>query len=49
MMLVIDEGGKDSLFLRQDLWYEESGNLKQGRFWALAKRLQESFWKRTHA
>jgi sulfide:quinone oxidoreductase len=49
MMLVIDEGGKDSLFLRQDLWYEESGNVKQGRFWSLAKRLQESFWKRTHA
>jgi NADH dehydrogenase FAD-containing subunit len=49
MMLVIDEGGKDSLFLRQDLWYEESGNIKQGRFWSLAKRLQETFWKRTHA
>jgi len=49
MMLVIDEGGKDSLFLRQDLWYEESGNVKQGRFWSLAKRLQETFWKRTHA
>jgi sulfide:quinone oxidoreductase len=48
-MLVIDEGGKDSLFLRQDLWYEESGNVKQGRFWSLAKRLQETFWKRTHA
>lgn len=48
-MMVIDEGGKDSLFLRQDLWYEESGNIKQGRFWSLAKRLQESYWKRTHA
>ena len=49
MMLVIDEGGKDSLFLRQDMWYEESGSVKQGRFWSLAKRLQETFWKRTHA
>jgi sulfide:quinone oxidoreductase len=49
LMLVIDEGGKDSLFLRQDLWYEGSGNIKQGRFWTLAKRLQETFWKRTHA
>jgi NADH dehydrogenase FAD-containing subunit len=49
MMLVIDEGGKDSLFLRQDLWYEESGSVKQGRFWSLAKRLQETFWKRMHA
>jgi hypothetical protein len=48
-MLVVDEGGRDSLFLRQDLWNEESGNVKQGRFWSLAKRLQESYWKRTHA
>ena len=43
--LVIDEGGADSIYLRKDLWSDELGNVRQGRFWRWAKRVQEKQWE----
>jgi sulfide:quinone oxidoreductase len=49
MMLVIDEGGHDSIYLRQDLWDESTGTVRQGRFWSWAKRMQERYWQHQHS
>lgn len=43
--MVIDEGGADSIYLRKDLWSDELGNIRQGRFWRWAKRVQERQWE----
>jgi sulfide:quinone oxidoreductase len=48
LMLVIDTGDHDSLFLHQDQWTDEPGDVHQSRFWAWAKRQQERYWKATH-
>lgn len=48
MMLVIEAGGVDSMFVHKDLWTDEPANIKQGRFWGWAKRKQEQYWKRRH-
>jgi sulfide:quinone oxidoreductase len=48
LMLVIDTGDHDSIFLHQDLWTDEPADVYQSRFWAWAKRLQEQYWKATH-
>jgi len=48
LMLVIDEGGEDSLFLHRKLWNEEDVNLRQGRFWGWAKRAHTRYWTRLH-
>lgn len=49
LMLVIEEGGKDSLFLRQDLWEGGETSVRQGHFWDWAKRVQEKYWQRRHS
>ena len=49
LMLVIDEGGEDSLYLYRKLWDEEDGHLRQGRFWGWAKRAHARYWARLHA
>jgi sulfide:quinone oxidoreductase len=49
MMIVLETDGKDSIYLHRDLWTEVPGNLKQGRFWAWAKRGHEQYWMRRHA
>jgi sulfide:quinone oxidoreductase len=46
--LVLDEGGGDSLYLHKDLWTNEPGTVKQGRFWRWAKRVQEKYWEATN-
>jgi sulfide:quinone oxidoreductase len=48
LMLVIDTGDHDSLFLHQELWTDEPAEVHQSRFWAWAKRQQERHWKATH-
>jgi hypothetical protein len=48
-MLVIDEGGKDSIYLHHKLWDEEGVDLRQGRFWSWAKRAHSKYWARLHA
>jgi len=48
MMLVIDAAG-DSIFLRKDLWTDDPADIKQGKFWAWAKRMEKRYWKAKHA
>jgi sulfide:quinone oxidoreductase len=45
MRLVIDEGGRDSIYLHKDIWANEPGTIRQGRFWSWAKRVQEKYWE----
>jgi NADH dehydrogenase FAD-containing subunit len=45
MRLVIDEGGSDSVYLHKDIWTDEPGTIRQGRFWSWAKRAQEKYWE----
>src|SRR5262245_3973426 len=49
LMLVIDEGGEDSIYLHHKLWDEEGVDLRQGRFWGWAKRAHARYWPRMHA
>lgn len=49
MMLVIDAAGRDSIFVRKDLWSQDPTNIKQGKFWAWAKRMEQRYWKAKHA
>ena len=49
LMLVIDAGGDESVFVQKDLGSDEQANIHQSRFWAWAKRKQESYWKGKHA
>src|SRR5262249_16240641 len=49
MMLVIDAGGDESIFVQKDIWSAEAANIHHSRFWAWAKRKQEQYWKAKHA
>jgi sulfide:quinone oxidoreductase len=49
LMMVIDEGGEDSIYLHHKLWDEEGADLRQGRFWGWAKRAHMRYWTRLHA
>lgn len=49
MRLVIDEGGRDSLYVYKDLWADDPANVRQGRFWSWAKRAQEKYWEASHS
>ncbi|HKS27521.1 MAG TPA: FAD-dependent oxidoreductase [Pyrinomonadaceae bacterium] len=45
MMLVVDEGGRDSLYFHKALWDEEAEpTVRRGRFWSWAKRVHERYW-----
>lgn len=48
MRMVIDEGGSDSIYLHKDIWTSEPANVRQGRFWSWAKRVQEKYWEARH-
>jgi sulfide:quinone oxidoreductase len=45
MRLVIDDGAGDSIYLHKDIWTNEPGTVRQGRFWSWAKRAQEKCWE----
>src|SRR5436853_535078 len=49
VMMVIDEGGQDAIYLHQKLWMDEPASVRQGRFWSWAKRIHEKYWQRQHA
>jgi len=49
LMMVIDEGGADTIFLHKGLWDEDSFTVKQGRFWSWAKRVHEKYWEYRHS
>ncbi len=48
MMLVIDEGGRDSIYLHKGLWDHDEASVRQGRFWGWAKRVHERYWQAEH-
>jgi len=49
LMLIVDEGKQDSIYLHKGLWDDEPGVVKQGRFWTWAKRVHERFWLAQHS
>ena len=44
LMLIIDEGGQDTIYLHKGLWVDEPAIVRQGRFWNWAKRIHEKYW-----
>jgi sulfide:quinone oxidoreductase len=46
---VIDESGRDSIYLHKDIWTDEPGTVRQGRFWSFAKRAQQEYWEAAHS
>lgn len=49
MRLIIEEPGGDSIYLHKDVWTDEPGIVREGRFWSWAKRVQQRYWKVTHS
>lgn len=49
LMMVIDAGGGDTIYLHQDLWAREPANVGQGRFWSWAKRIHDRYWIARHS
>jgi sulfide:quinone oxidoreductase len=49
LTLVIDEGGKDSIYLHHKLWDQEVSDLHQGHFWGWAKQAHAKYWPRLQA
>ena len=49
MRLVLDAGGRDSIYLHKDIWTNEPASVRQGRFWSWAKRAQEKYWEVAHS
>jgi sulfide:quinone oxidoreductase len=48
LMLVIDEGGKDSIYLQKPLWEQGEASVRQGRFWSWAKQVHQKYWQKIH-
>jgi sulfide:quinone oxidoreductase len=49
MMMVIDEGDGDAIYLHQGLWDNEPAIVRQGRFWSWAKRIHDRYWVASHS
>jgi len=49
MRLVIDEAGRDGLYLQKDISTDEPATVKAGRVWSWAKRAQQNYWEATHS
>lgn len=49
MMLVIDEGGGETIYLHKGLWVDDPAIVRQGRFWGWAKRVHEKYWLAKHS
>jgi NADH dehydrogenase FAD-containing subunit len=49
LMLVIDEGGSDSIYVHKFLAANEPTIVRQGRLWQWAKRAHEKYWQLTHS
>ena len=47
--LVVDEGGKDTVYLHKNLWEEGGKTVGRGRFWAWAKRAHEKYFQVQHS
>ena len=49
MTLVVDAKGRDSVFLRKNLWDEGGKQVSWGIFWSWAKRVHERYWQAKHS
>ena len=49
MMLVIDEGEGETIYLHKGLWVDDPAKVRQGRFWSWAKRIHEKYWLARHS
>jgi hypothetical protein len=49
MMLVIEEGGGDTVYLHKGLWDDKPAIVRQERFWGWAKRVHEEYWLAKHS
>ena len=49
VMMVIDDAGGGGIFFRKDMWADDPGTVRHGRFWSWAKRIHEKYWEATHA
>lgn len=49
MMLVIDQGGEDTIYLHKGVWLDEKAHVQKGRFWSWAKRIQQKYWVARHS
>jgi sulfide:quinone oxidoreductase len=49
LMLIIDEGGQESIYLHKGLWDNEPTLVRQGRFWTWAKRVHKKYWQAKHS
>jgi sulfide:quinone oxidoreductase len=49
IMLVIDTGGRDSIYGHKMLWDDSDATVRQGRFWSWAKRVHELYWQQQHS
>jgi sulfide:quinone oxidoreductase len=47
--LVVDEGGKDTLYLHKSLWEEGDKTIGHGRFWGWAKRAHKKYFQAQHS
>jgi sulfide:quinone oxidoreductase len=47
--LVVDEGGKDTIYLHKNLWEEGDETIGHGRFWGWAKRAHEKYFQAHHS
>ena len=48
MMLVVDAGKDEAIFMQKDLGSDDEVSIQSSRFWGWAKRKQEQYWKATH-
>lgn len=48
MMMVLDVFDGDSIYFHKDLWSDDPGSVRHGRFWSWAKRVHEKYWAATH-
>ena len=49
MRLIVDEGGDESIYVRQRLTSGAPATVRQGLFWHWAKRVQEKAWLAQHS
>ena len=49
MMMVLDVFDGDSIYFHKDLWSDDPGSVRHGRFWSWAKRVHEKYWETVHA
>jgi len=49
LLLVVDAGNRDSVFLHKRLWEEGDRRVSWGLFWGWAKRAHERYWNARHS